>query len=84
MINNELEYCNVVCNYLNNLKGYIEEYEIENLLWCVFGIPSEDIKEDLITGIDIIHLSSDIANDLGNDFYEDLYAIYRRLESESA
>lgn len=79
VIKDSYNYCVVVCNYLNNLKGYIEKEEIENLLWCVFGIPSENIHKDLVTNEDILKLSADVECDEDKDFYEDLYEIYKRI-----
>lgn len=79
MIKDSYNYCEVICNYLNNLKGYIEKEEIESLLWSVFGIPNEDINEDLVTNEDILKLSADVECGRDKDFYEDLYAIYKRI-----
>lgn len=80
MIKDSLEYCEIVCNYLNNLKGTIEDYEIINLMWCVFGKSEEDLDTNKITNEDILRLSSDIECDKGSTFYEDLYTLYNKIK----
>lgn len=75
---NKQLYCENVCNYLNNLKGYIEDYEIKNLLWCVFGI--EDIENITISFDDTMKLSADISCDSGTDFYNDLCNLFRKVK----
>lgn len=76
------EYCEVVCNYLNNLKGEIEKYEIINLLWSVFGVCSEDVKEYVITGSDVMKLSGAVACDDSEAFYRKLCEIYEKNSKE--
>ena len=78
MIEKGYEYANIVCNYLNNLKGYIEGYEIINLMWCIFGVSEEELNTELITNEDMLKLSGDIATD-STDFYEDLYLLYKKI-----
>lgn len=73
-------YCINVCNYLNNLKGDIEDYEIKNLLWCVFGM--EDLENIEIPYMDYLNLSSDIRNDMGDMFYKDLCELANKVEEE--
>lgn len=80
MIKDSLEYCKIVCNYLNNLKGNIEDYEIINLMWCVFGASEEDLDTNKITNEDILRLSSDVECDKGSTFYEDLYTLYNKIK----
>ena len=80
MIEKGYDYAITICNYLNNLKGYIEKYEIENLLWCIFGLENDTYNTDLITSEYVNKLSTDIASDLGNDFYEDLYSLYNKIK----
>ncbi len=81
MIEKGYEYANVVCNYLNNLKGYIEDYEIINLMWCIFGASEEALNIELMTNDDILKLSGDVASD-SISFYEDLYFLYKKIVKE--
>lgn len=74
---NKKEYCYVICNYLNNLKGYIEDYEIRNLLWSVFGI--EDIEEIYIPYADIFNLSKCVECDNQELFYVELCKIKEKI-----
>lgn len=75
-------YCVNVCNYLNNLKGYIEKEEVVNLLWCVFGVESDTFNEDLITDKFIYDLSCYVACDNGTNFYKTLCELYEVVKED--
>lgn len=66
-------YLENVCNFLNNTKGFITDYEVKFLLKCIddreYNITSEVIKE----------LSDYVENDNQNAFVEKLL----KIETES-
>lgn len=77
------KYAYTICNYLNNLKGTIEKYEIVNLMWCIFGESEEDLNTNLIDLNDILKLSADVATDSQEQFYEDLKKLYVKIGGEN-
>ena len=80
MIKNYKEYSYCICNWLNNLKGYIEDYEIYNLMWCMFGLEDDSFDKDLITQDDIDTLSSYVSCDNEDKFFEKILEIYNRIK----
>lgn len=62
-------YLKNICNFLNNTKGFITDYEVEFLLKCIndreYNITSEIIKE----------LSDYVENDNQNAFVEKILKI---------
>lgn len=77
---NKKEYCYTICNYLNNLKGYIEDYEIKNLLWCVFGM--EDLEDIEISYYDTLNISSCVEYDEQEEFYKQLCKIKNKVKEK--
>ena len=78
---NNLNYCEVVCNFLNNTKGCIEDNEIKVLLEVLFkyDIEENELKDYLSADLKD-KINEDIECDKSNDLYEDLYTLYKNLE----
>ena len=82
MNNKQKEYCGVICNFYNNLCGYMKNDEIKNLLECVFGLDEIDLSyisweefED-----EVYYLNDDIACDNDINFCIDLYDLYEKIK----
>lgn len=85
MNNKQKEYCGVICNFYNNLCGYMKKEEIKNLLKCVFEIDEIDLYnwytmawEDFEDEIE--QLNYDIACDNDINFCIDLYDLYEKIK----
>lgn len=79
MINDVKNYSNVICNYLNNLNGEIEHYEVKNLMWCMFGLENDSYDDILITDKDIHELSCYVSCDNEDKFYDKITSIYKNI-----
>lgn len=62
-------YLKNICNFLNNTKGFITDYEVKFLLKCI------DDREYNITGEVIEELSDYVENDNQNAFAEKLFKV---------
>ena len=83
MNNKQKEYCGVICNFYNNLCGYMKNDEIKNLIECVFNeddeidlynVSWEDFKDE------IEQLNYDVACDNDINFCIDLYDLYNKIK----
>ena len=77
---NNLYYCEVVCNFLNNTKGCIEYNEIRFLLEVLFkyDIEENELKEYLSADLKD-KINKDIECDKSFDLYKDLEQVVKEL-----
>jgi len=79
MNNKQKEYCRTICNFYNNLCGYMENKEISNLIFCIFNEKINDTKiGNFIEEIRL--LNSDIECDNDINFCIDLCDLYNKIK----
>lgn len=78
---NKYKYCEIVCNFLNNTKGCIEDYEIRFMLLNIFNLDISEKEYKKYITFDLQHkLNNDVELDNGNCFYEDLHTLYAKIK----
>ena len=80
------DYVETICNYFNNLKGYMEKDEIVELLSIMehyydYGIERTAIRKAL-NEKKMAKLNTEVENDESLNFYIDLYMILKDLWNE--
>lgn len=80
MIRDNKEYAIVMCNWFNNRYGYIELEDVEELMWCIFGLEKDSFDITLINDKVVKALNRYVSCDMEEEFYNLLLDIYESIK----
>ena len=79
----KLNYCSIVCNFLNNTQGYITENQIRFMLLELFDLDIEESVIEKYLNFDITSkLNSAIAWDDDKNLFKDLQDLSIKIKND--